>query len=62
MNWNQIANEMGVSASWPSQILLWADIFAAHDPKFDREKFIRRASKAWEDNYEPPEIDDDIVF
>lgn len=57
---DQMADSFGLTASWPTQIYAWADILAAHNPDFNKEKFIRRATKAWEDNYEPPFIDDEI--
>ena len=57
-----LADALGPTASWPTQILAWADIFSADNPDFDRDKFIRRATKKWEDTYEPPEIDDCIPY
>jgi len=59
---DEVATAMGASASWPTQILVWADIFELHNPDFDKEKFVRRATKAWEDNYDPPYLDDHIPY
>lgn len=58
----KLAKQIGVSASWPTQIKVWSDILADHDPTFDREKFERRAMQWWEATYQPPEIDDHIPY
>jgi hypothetical protein len=39
-----------------------ADELAATNPRFDKEKFLRRATKAWEDRHEIGEIDDEIPY
>ena len=54
----QMADDFGASASWPTQILVWADILAAHNPGFDRDKFVRRATKKWEETCEPTPDED----
>lgn len=58
----QLADDMGAIASWPTQIYAWADILSTHIPDFDKEKFIRRATTKWEETYEPPFIDDEIPY
>jgi hypothetical protein len=57
-----MAEAFGATASWPTQIYAWADIIAAHNPSFDKDKFIRRATAKWEETYEPPFIDDEIIY
>lgn len=41
---------------------LVADDLQERYPRFNREKFLDRAIKAWEDNHELEEIDDEISF
>lgn len=59
---SDFAEQMGATASWPTQILVWADILAEHNADFDKEKFVRRATAAWEKNYVAPELDDTIPY
>jgi hypothetical protein len=60
-----IADTVGPMVGWPSQLHDLADKLAASNPKFNREKFISRATNAWEEEhkfiYDQP-IDDDIQF
>lgn len=55
-----IADNIAPMLSWPTHIKDMADLLAASNPNFNREKFIARATKCWEDNYLPPEVDDYI--
>tara|TARA_R110000796_G_scaffold111795_2_gene223324 strand:- start:569 stop:787 length:219 start_codon:yes stop_codon:yes gene_type:complete len=57
-----IADIMGPQVSWPSNLQSIADALESTNPRFDRAKFIARATKAWEDNYNPEEISDEIRF
>lgn len=59
---NEFAEQIGAVASWPTQIEAWANILEEHNPSFDKQKFIRRATAAWERNYEPPVLDDEIPY
>lgn len=59
---DRFAADLGATASWPSQIVAWADVFEQHDPTFNRKRFIERATAAWEENYDAPEIDDYIPY
>jgi len=61
-NIDRLADKIGAASSWPTQIELWADILEDEDPLFNRESFIRRATAAWEENYQPPDIDDEIPY
>lgn len=61
-NTDWIADIIAPKLSWPTHIIQLADEIAEKNPDFDREKFLRRAIKAWEDNYEPPIIDDSIPY
>jgi hypothetical protein len=60
-----IADTVGPMVGWPSALHDLADKLAASNPKFNREKFISRATNAWEQEhqhiYEVP-LDDEIIF
>ena len=36
-----------------------ADKLESNNPKFDRDKFIRRGTDAWEKNYIPPTVEEE---
>lgn len=55
-----IADVVGPAMAWPSNIHAIADELEKTNDRFDRDKFIARATKAWEDNYVPPECTDEI--
>lgn len=58
-----IATQIGPHITWPSRLHEIADKLAASNPLFDKDKFINRATKAWEDaNLRDEEIDDEIMF
>jgi hypothetical protein len=39
-----------------------ADDLEAHNPRFNRKRFLDRAIKAWEKNHVIPEFDDEIPY
>jgi len=45
-----IADTVGPVVGWPSQLHELADKLAETNPRFDKDKFLRRATQAWEDN------------
>jgi len=57
-----IADQIGPHVAWPSKLHHIADELAATNPLFNKDKFIERATKAWEDNNELPELDDEIPY
>lgn len=57
-----IADTIGPMVGWPSYLLTIADELEKTNPRFNREKFLDRATKAWEDKHEVEEIDDEISF
>tara|TARA_X000001316_G_C905451_1_gene22295 strand:- start:51 stop:248 length:198 start_codon:yes stop_codon:yes gene_type:complete len=61
-HYNFLADEVAPIMGWPSQINAMADKLAATNPKFDKEKFIQRAVKAWEDANPMEELDDHIPY
>ena len=57
-----IADVIAPMLPWPTHIVELADKMAKVNKDFDKEKFLKRALKNWEDNYEPPIIDDSIPY
>jgi hypothetical protein len=48
--------------AWPNQIIKMADQLASTNPRFDRKKFIDRATKAWEAANPMEPMDDYIPY
>lgn len=61
-HYNFIADHIGPLVGWPSAIPALADELAATNPRFDRDKFIQRATKAWEEKHEVPKVYDEIPY
>lgn len=57
-----LATELGPLVPYPTALHDVADILEATNPRFDREKFIRRGTKAWEEKHPIGEIDDEIPY
>lgn len=60
-----VANNIAPMVSWPSHIHSIADKLEATNPNFNRDRFIERATSAWEKNYEgryPSNCDDEIPY
>jgi hypothetical protein len=57
-----IADHIGPHVAWPSKLHDIADKLAATNSLFDKDKFIKRATKAWEDSNELPELNDEIPY
>ena len=57
-----LADTLGPLVSWPSHLHVVADELAATNPRFDKEKFLRRAIKAWEDKHDIEPINDEIPY
>ncbi len=47
---NFIADIVSPHVSWPSRLHDIADALEIADPSFDKVKFLRRATSAWESN------------
>jgi hypothetical protein len=45
---------------WPSQIVEMANRLKKTNPRFNKEKFLKRAVDAWEQANPVPDIDDEI--
>jgi len=57
-----IADTIGPMVGWPSHLHSIADELEKTNPRFNREKFLQRATKAWEDNHDIPDVDDYIPY
>ena len=57
-----IADTIGPMVAWPSHLHSIADELEKTNPRFNREKFLQRSTKAWEDNHQIPTIDDEIPY
>lgn len=58
-----IADNIGPHISWPSRLHEIADKLATTNPRFNKDKFIQRATRAWEDAHlDEYELDDEIEF
>lgn len=61
-HYNFIADTIGPLVAWPSHLESIADELEATNPRFDRHKFIQRATKAWEERNEISQLDDCIPY
>ena len=60
-----VADEIAPMMHWPTHIEELADKLQALNPDFDRDKFIPRATNAWEENYQEnrtEQINDEIPY
>ena len=57
-----IADTIGPMVGWPSHLHSIADELEKTNPRFNREKFLQRATKAWKDNHDIPDVDDHIPY
>ena len=59
-----IADMIGPMVAWPSHLQTLANELAATNPRFDKDKFIQRAVKAWEANHSQylQEVEDEVVY
>lgn len=57
-----LADHVAPLFAWPSMIHEMADKLADTNPKFNKEKFIKRAVAAWEAANPIGEIDDSIPY
>jgi hypothetical protein len=57
-----VADSVAPLVGSPIVIERMADELQAMNPRFDRDKFVDRAIKAWERNNLPEAIDDEIPY
>jgi hypothetical protein len=60
-----IADSVGPIVGWPSALHDLADKLAESNPRFNKDKFLQRATNAWENTHkhivEAP-IDDEVIY
>lgn len=61
-HYNFIADVIAPQVSWPTKLRDIADELRATNPKFNRERFLSRATKAWEAAQDVDEIDDEVPY
>ena len=57
-----LADELGTIMEWPTALHDVADALAKTNPRFDRDKFLRRAMNVWEQTHELPNLEDEIPY
>ena len=57
-----LADELGTIMEWPTALHDVADALAKTNPRFDRDKFLRRAMNVWEQTHEYPSLEDEIPY
>lgn len=57
-----IADHVAPLTAWPTQIVEMAERLQSTNPNFNKEKFIERATAAWEKAHPMQELDDEIIF
>jgi len=57
-----LADEVAPLMGWPSQIVDMANRLAKTNPRFNKEKFLKRAVEAWEKANPMEAIDDQIPY
>ena len=56
-----LADELGTIMEWPTALHDVADALAKTNPRFDREKFLRRAMTKWEETHHEAHILEDEI-
>lgn len=57
-----LADKVAPLMGWPSQIVEMADRLVDTNPRFNKQKFLDRAIKAWEDAHPMGEVEDEIPY
>jgi hypothetical protein len=57
-----LADELGTIMQWPTALHDVADALTKTNPRFDRDKFLRRAMNVWEQTHELPDLEDEIPY
>ena len=61
-HYEYIADNVAPLMAWPSAIVAMAEKLQDTNPHFNKEKFIQRATAAWEKANPMEDIDDDIPY
>jgi len=62
VHYNFIADKIGPQVAWPSHLHSIADALESTNTRFDRDRFIERATTAWEKHNEINELHDEIPY
>lgn len=57
-----LADNVAPLMAWPSQIVEMAERLANTNPRFNKEKFLKRAVNAWEQANPMEDINDEIPY
>ena len=57
-----IADIIAPQVAWPTQLVEIANELKATNPKFNKERFLNRANKAWEAARDVDKIDDEVPY
>jgi hypothetical protein len=57
-----LADMFGEVVAWPSTLEYIADRLEETNPRFNREKFIKRSTVKWEESHDLSELDDEIPY
>jgi len=57
-----LADEVAPLMGWPSQIVEMANRLAKTNPRFNKEKFLKRAVYAWEEANPMEKINDEVPY
>lgn len=57
-----LADKVAPLMGWPSQIVEMADRLAETNPRFNKEKFLQRATEAWEKANPMEDVNDEIPY
>jgi hypothetical protein len=57
-----LADKVAPLMGWPSQIVEMADRLAETNPRFNKEKFLQRATEAWEKANPMEDMNDEIPY
>jgi hypothetical protein len=61
-HYEYLADNLAPLMPWPSSIVAMAEKLKSTNPKFNKEKFLSRAIKAWEKANPVEDINDDIPY
>ena len=61
-HYEYLADNVAPLMAWPSAIVAMANKLKATNPKFNKEKFLKRAIAAWELANPVEDFDDDIPY
>lgn len=61
-HYDYLSHVFGNVVPWPNSLEGVADELAKTNPRFDRDKFIRRATEQWEKSHVDDSLEDSIPY